>query len=295
MVGMKNKTILAILIIFGIFLFGFISASTCDYNVGVRYSYENSYGTGIAINNSETYNWVTETPAILKKGIHKIRYYVDNNIVNITNNASITIKLDGEKIISYYQNIDHFHYKTLSLDTSDLECNSLHKISVEVQSESNGICTLDNSSDNYAERNIYIECENFTQPTCGNGVCSNNENCSICSADCGVCPNPPTNNTNQTESERIINVSHKNSFVQFCNTNWVCSGWSECSNGVIIRKCVDNNHCDTEYNKPYEKTGCDEKILSNGYVEQESVNVFWILLVIVLFVLLLIVILYLLK
>ena len=64
---------------------------------------------------------------------------------------------------------------------------------------------------------------------------------------------------------------------------------------MMTRNCIDTNNCDTEYNKPVERSDCTTPVLSNAYVEQESVNVFWIILVIVLFVLLLLVIIYLIK
>jgi uncharacterized repeat protein (TIGR01451 family) len=120
------------------------------------------------------------------------------------------------------------------------------------------------------------------QPVCGDNVCNNGETCSTCSADCGTCPIP----------EPKCSVNH---FVQFCDVAWKCSGWSECNNGMMTRNCIDTNNCDTEYNKPVERSDCTTPVLSNAYVEQESVNVFWIILVIVLFVLLLLVIIYLIK
>jgi uncharacterized repeat protein (TIGR01451 family) len=149
----------------------------CQYNVSVRYSYVNSFGTGIAINNSNTYNWVSENPAHLSQGLHKIRYYVDNNINNKTNNASITVKLDNTVLTSYYQVIGQDHYKTLSLDTSNLLCDSTHYITVEVKSESNGICANDSTSDNFANRTIYIDCGE--QHVCGDGSVDSGEECDL--------------------------------------------------------------------------------------------------------------------
>ena len=162
----------------------------CEYNVSIRYSYVNSFGTGIAINNSEDYQWVSETPALLKQGFHKIRYYVDN-AEEEKNNATITVKLDNQIITKYFQNISTSHYKTVSIDLSNAECDSLHKISVKVESENNGICTPDNAVDNYAERAILIECEEEEHfcsdghldagEECDDGNLVNNDGCSsIC-------------------------------------------------------------------------------------------------------------------
>jgi uncharacterized repeat protein (TIGR01451 family) len=122
---------------------------------------------------------------------------------------------------------------------------------------------------------------------CGDNICNNGETCSTCSCDCGYCA--PTNPANKTK------LSSSNSFVQFCDVAWVCSSWSECSDGVMTRNCVDKNNCDTDYNKPNEQSGCSGKVLSNAYVEKENVNPLWIILGVVLFVLLLLLIIYLLK
>jgi len=291
MICMKNKTILVVLILFGVFLFGVISASACDNLVAVRYSYGNSYGTGIALGYGNG-TWIAGNPASLNESNnYTIKYYIDNSSISPLGNISVIVRLDNLIIANYTKNANKEHYPTnLFLNTESL-CGA-HIVYLEVVKE--GDCDL---SDNSASRQIYVNCvAESPTPTCGDGVCNNNENCSICSTDCGSCPTPPTNNTNQTEPERIINVSHKNSFVQFCNANWICSGWSECSNGVITRECADKNHCDTEYNKPYEKSGCDEKISSNAYVDNLNTNYIWIIIAgTILFLLLLIIIINLLK
>jgi hypothetical protein len=123
------------------------------------------------------------------------------------------------------------------------------------------------------------------QPTCGDGTCNNGETCSTCASDCGTCPTPQPTCVN----------SKSNSFVQLCDTNWVCSSWSECSDGVMTRNCIDKNNCDTEDNKPNEQSDCKNNVLSNAYVEKENINPLWIILGVVLFVLLLLVIIYMLK
>jgi hypothetical protein len=69
---------------------------------------------------------------------------------------------------------------------------------------------------------------------------------------------PPINQTQLTS----MSVSHRNNFVQFCDSNWKCSGWSECNNGIMTRSCKDTNNCGLQYNKPTVETGCElEKVL----------------------------------
>jgi uncharacterized repeat protein (TIGR01451 family) len=117
-------------------------------------------------------------------------------------------------------------------------------------------------------------------PTCGDSICNGAETCSTCSSDCGICPTPiPPTPKKETFSP--------NSFTQYCNTNWICSAWSECSDGAMTRECTDKNHCDVEYNKPYEQTDC--KNLSKVYVEEFDSNKFWIIVGIILFIVLLII------
>ncbi|MBI3623677.1 hypothetical protein HY212_06390 [Candidatus Pacearchaeota archaeon] len=79
----------------------------------------------------------------------------------------------------------------------------------------------------------------------------------------------------KTLSKKSSNNHHissgNNGFVElsssFCNVDWHCTGWSECSSGLITRSCEDANHCNLEYNKPIEKTACDVK---NVLVEEKK-------------------------
>ena len=106
----------------------------------------------------------------------------------------------------------------------------------------------------------YVTCpEDCETPLfCGDGTCDEDENCSTCSNDCGECEIPPQNQTQSTTSRS--SHSHKKSQIEFCEVNWKCSGWSECNNGLMIRQCFDENHCDYSYNKPIEETGCDTQL-----------------------------------
>ena len=151
-------------------------------------------------------------------------------------------------------------------------------------------------------------------PSCGDGTCNGAETCSTCSIDCGICPTPDPvcgngiiQSGEQCDDGNIMNGDgcssickteekeyedndteiKKNHFVQFCSTNWECSGWSECSNGIMTRECIDTNHCGLIYDMPYEQTGCNE--LSNALVEVNNAHNFWLILLIILLVILLII------
>jgi len=79
---------------------------------------------------------------------------------------------------------------------------------------------------------------------------------------------PPENDSNQNQQTQS---SHKNHFVQFCDVNWACSGWGECVNGLMTRKCYDKNHCGDSYNKQVEETGCE--IISKVLVKEDEIKI----------------------
>jgi cysteine-rich repeat protein len=144
-------------------------------------------------------------------------------------------------------------------------------------------------------------------PICGDGTCNGDETCETCPGDCGECEcedeccecsqtcftcpirceNYTFNYTDNNEKEKTIKSNH---FVQFCDPNWVCSGWGECANGAMHRKCTDDNNCKQAYNKPIEETGCTGNVLSedsgNGTVKYFW---FWMVLGIILFIILLVI------
>jgi cysteine-rich repeat protein len=176
------------------------------------------------------------------------------------------------------------------------------------------------------------------QPYCGDNQCNNNENCSTCSHDCGTCPpvcptcgncgcneectpshcgngiiegNEQCDDSNLISGDGCSRLCYKekskeeectkkaNHYTEFCESDWVCSGWGECVNSAMTRKCVDRNSCGEEYGKPYEQTGCTEKVLSsspNGVVlksyseENTSKTMFFFIVVgIILLVILLVI------
>ena len=117
---------------------------------------------------------------------------------------------------------------------------------------------------------------------CGDEVCNGDETCSTCAQDCGECPEPPKPRKKSSSSTiRYLDG--------FCDPYWECSGWGECNNDFMKRTCTDSNRCETEYNKPFEKTGCG--IISKALVEGEEGNNFWLILgLLITFILLLVLI-----
>jgi len=61
----------------------------------------------------------------------------------------------------------------------------LHSYFFTMLSEDNGICIPDNESDNYAQRQFIIECEE-PEPYCGDGTCNAGEDSVNCLIDCPV-------------------------------------------------------------------------------------------------------------
>lgn len=142
----------------------------CEHDVGIRYSYGNSFGTGIAIK-PEGGDWISETPAELTKTTdYIIKYYIDNKIENSTNNIHVVVELDGIVLADYNTSITVHHYKEVGLDVSGLELGS-YDISVSVEKIDEIDCNL---SDNYAEREITII---PPEPYCGNGIIEGEEEC----------------------------------------------------------------------------------------------------------------------
>ncbi len=68
------------------------------------------------------------------------------------------------------------------------------------------------------------------------------------------------NQTNYTTHEKIKCPTKLN---WNCEPNWECSGWSECNDGIITRKCTDTNFCSYSYNKPAEITDCRKNVLAS--------------------------------
>ena len=72
-------------------------------------------------------------------------------------------------------------------------------------------------------------------------------------------PEEPSTTTTEKTTESVASG--------VCAPDWICSEWTECSNGVKKRVCVDKHDCGSEENKPGLKEDCaltDEELFGNA-------------------------------
>ena len=92
----------------------------------------------------------------------------------------------------------------------------------------------------------------LTESYCGDGTCDDNEDCSSCPEDCGICPVIP-------EDEDGGNGAAA------CTYDWVCSDWypEPCpSNGIQNRVCVNKGTCTGTVGMPNQTRTCIPGIIS---------------------------------
>jgi peptidoglycan/xylan/chitin deacetylase (PgdA/CDA1 family) len=51
---------------------------------------------------------------------------------------------------------------------------------------------------------------------------------------------------------------------EICVEDWMCLEWSECSDGIQTRTCIDINNCGTDSSKPEESLECGEQSFATG-------------------------------
>jgi cysteine-rich repeat protein len=209
---------------------------------------------------------------------------------------------------------------TLEIESDGLECNltdnlASRQISIQCGEEppvtcGDDICNGDETCSTCPEDcGICPECPDCpTCPTCcntccpistncGNGVLDDGEECDDgnlnnfdgCSRVCYAEEDYEEYDNNDNDCDEDDCDDKNVLFLKSCESNWKCTGWSECSNGVMTRQCHDENSCNNAYNQPIEQTNCDSPIISNVYVEDNTNKSFWILSGIVLLIILIII------
>ena len=114
----KKDTIFLLLLVS--LIIPFVNATGyCQDDIGIRYSYGNSFGTGIAIGENNT--WISDAVANLTKGeSYQIKYYIDNKINSTVSDVHIALRIDNVSIIDYNKSINNYHSKQINLNISNL-------------------------------------------------------------------------------------------------------------------------------------------------------------------------------
>ena len=234
----------------------------CEYDVDVRYSYGNSFGTGIAVR-EDGGSWISGAIELIKGNDYEVKYYIDNH-EDEENEVTITFKLGSETIITYDKEIDNYHSKTIDLDISQLECDSYHDLSLDIESEYNQICIPDDPSDNYAEREIHVVCEE--EPYCGDGILYlATEECDDgnlvdgdgCSSTCEIEEEEPICGNNITEIPEECDLGLLNGFLCWAGYGESCE---YCSNSCELINIT--NYCGDDIKQECEE--CDDGNLVDG-------------------------------
>ena len=55
-----------------------------------------------------------------------------------------------------------------------------------------------------------------------------------------------------------------------CKEEWSCTQWSECTDGIQMRECVDKNFCESNDNKPEETRECVEQLVTQTVDAQQK-------------------------
>ncbi|MBS3084462.1 hypothetical protein J4411_00950 [Candidatus Pacearchaeota archaeon] len=255
----------------------------CDYDAGVNYAYSFSNGTGIAIGHETGSNWIEGYVNLSKNETYDIKLSLKNFGASAISNLYILFEIDGSYLNSFYKNLavsSSAVYQKFELNASSLSCGS-HIISAELSKEGQIDCNLEN---NYAEREIYVQCNGIEppNPTCGDNVCGLEESCLTCFEDCGFCDTEDDDNDGNTNHSFI-------SFSYGCSPEWQCSSWGDCINRIQTRMCNDKNNCNYTYGKPLETSGCVEGITSlNSQIQDGGISL-WILIGIIFLVILLVI------
>jgi len=89
---------------------------------------------------------------------------------------------------------------------------------------------------------------------CGDESCNNGETCSTCPEDCGSCQEYCGDDG--CSNEETCTTCPEDCGSCTCTSNWLCTAWSNCANGVQTRTCTDGNSCGISTGKPLESQTC---------------------------------------
>jgi cysteine-rich repeat protein len=111
--------------------------------------------------------------------------------------------------------------------------------------------------------------ETVIGPYCGDGICQENENYNSCSNDCDK-KKKDDSDDEENEEEYIY-------FKERCVSNWNCSSWSLCEEGIKTRECYDENACSFSSAKPSEIMICE--IFESSKVQEDNNDLLLILII----------------
>ena len=95
---------------------------------------------------------------------------------------------------------------------------------------------------------------------CGDGICSEGENCSNCPTDCGSCvggSDPVSDSSGGTSNSPSSSPGLSKQDVSECVSNWTNCYWTECKNNLSYFECFDINRCEDEISKVFDTRSCD--------------------------------------
>jgi len=121
---------------------------------------------------------------------------------------------------------------------------------------------------------------------CGNGIiedgeecddgedngkrCDNDRHdCEYCSSSCKIVEREEKDDGDDDDDYKKLSFS-------FCEPNWKCDNWGACVDNKMKRNCWDDNHCEVEFNRPLEETGCNLEPVKIELPKQEN-NFPWII------------------
>ena len=210
-------------------------------------------------------------PAELTKGQnYTIKYFINNNIENTTNNIHVIVKIDNQTLADYNSSITVFHSKEVSLNISNLTFSS-HNVTVFVEKVNETDC---NMSDNFAWRQIIIVAQ------CGNGVVEQQEQCDdgnendydSCRNDCTIreprCGDGILQNGEQCDDGNTVNGDGCTNSCELpqCGDGYVQQG-EQCDDGNTVNGDGCTNSCELpQCGDGYVQQGeqCDDGNTVNG-------------------------------